>query len=166
MTHSAAHCTCARTSHPRVFFFFPPPQFNFLWNSFIVSANTSTYSHLDKNCTAPNFPSLSEWSLYGEWYVWFVMALDSFWREQKNISETPPPPTSSSVKQINLCKWEMRGSHVLKAMFWTEEKVNGQKILPSSSSVFCFRFFLDFEFFFSFSSCCSSMNRVTMKQRE
>lgn len=37
--------------------------------------------------------------------------------------------------------------------------------LPSSSSVFCFRFFLDLEFFFSFSSCCSNMNSVTMKQK-
>lgn len=38
-------------------------------------------------------------------------------------------------------------------------------ILPSSSSVFCFRFFLDFEFFFSLSSCCSSINWVTMEQK-
>lgn len=36
---------------------------------------------------------------------------------------------------------------------------------PSSSSVFCFRFFLDFEFFFSFSSCCSKINCVTMKTK-
>lgn len=42
-----------------------------------------------------------------------------------------------------------------KVILWTLEQV---KDLPSSSSVFCFRFFLDFEFFFSFSSCCSNMN--------
>lgn len=40
------------------------------------------------------------------------------------------------------------------------------KDLPSSSSVFCFRFFLDFEFFFIFISCCSKMNCVTVLQKK